>query len=57
MISLTDEEVKFYENQKQCNICGKGIIYHGKLKKTKYISSFHELFDSKKDRISCHRKV
>ena len=42
--------------------CAKNHIfqvleYHGKLKKTKEISSFHQLFGWKKDRISHHRKV
>ena len=26
MIPLTDEEIKFYEKQKQCNICKKGLF-------------------------------
>ena len=42
--------------------CAKNHIsqvleYHGKLKKAMYISSFHQHFDWKKDRISHHRKV
>ena len=42
--------------------CAKNHIsqvlkYHRKLKKTMQISSFHQLFGWKKDRISHHRKV
>ena len=33
MIPLTDEEIKFYENQKQCHICEKGFF---KTKKDKF---------------------
>ena len=33
------------------------LEYHGKLKKTKQMSSFHQLFGWKKDRVSHHRKV
>ena len=33
------------------------LEYHGNLKKTKSISSFHQPLDIKKDRISHHRKV
>ena len=33
MITLTNEEIKFYENQKQCHICKKGFFRN---KKDKY---------------------
>ena len=30
MITLTNEEIKFYENQKQCHICKKGFFRNKK---------------------------
>ena len=36
MISLTNEEIKFYENQKQCHICNKGF-FRNKMDKFKHI--------------------
>ena len=53
--------VRWWSSSKSCH-CTKNHIsqvpeYHGKLKKTKYISPFHHFFGWKKDRISHHRKV
>ena len=43
MMLLTNEEIKFYENQKQCHICKKGFFRN---KKDKY--------KHKKVRDHCH---
>ena len=37
--------------------CSKGLEYHGKLRNTKQVWSFQQLFDWRKDRISYHQKV
>ena len=46
MIPLTDEEIKFYEEQKECNVCSKEFCYDAnKENEVKWNKIYHKVRD------------